>query len=117
MYSPLQGTLGDAVTEDPRLGLKQETFWRLQSQVRVLAESVSGADPVPGSQTAVDLVCPHLGVPFIRALSNPQRLHLQMPSHARFQCMNWGWEGHSHSVYGRWVVDRTIALFSVFITV
>ena len=34
-------------------------FWRLEFEIKVLADSVPGEDPLPGLQVATFLLCPY----------------------------------------------------------
>ena len=58
-----------AITKYHRLGrFRQQTFifsrfWRIDVHIKVLANLVSGENSLPGLQTTIFLLCPHMAFP------------------------------------------------------
>lgn len=93
---------------------------REKSKIRVLADSISSEDPLPGSYTAVFLLCPHVAEETREPLGSLRQGHYShswgfhscdqslLKAHALilshwelgFRQMPWGGR-HKHSVYSR----------------
>ena len=91
-----------------------------KSKIRVLADLIYSEDPLPGSYTAVFLLCPHMAEEMREPLGSPWqghylhswefhscdqsllKAHILVLSHwgLVFWHMHWG-GGHKHSVYSR----------------